>query len=103
MYTIPTRVCVPDIRTAVWLINEFVELYILSRINRIPIVIYDQDDEVVYIFVKGLVYNKHKNKTLSDKYNNLLNENKFDCINLRFIFMSNKYIPESIESIYFKA
>jgi hypothetical protein len=82
--------------------NCVIELYILSKINRIPIVIHNQDDEIIFIFNKGLVYDKYKDKSIPKDYEKLVHEEKFDCINLRFIFITNKYIPDDIESIYFK-
>ena len=79
-----------------------VELYILSQINRISIVIYDQDDDIVYIFDKGLIYDKHKDKEIPKSHIKLTKEERFDCINLRFYYITDKYVPNYIEVLYFK-
>jgi hypothetical protein len=42
--------------------NSVIELYVLSKINRLPIVVYDDHNNVVYIFDKGLAYDSHINK-----------------------------------------
>ena len=92
------------------LINEpehntscIIELFILEKINNIPIVVYDEYQTIIYIFDNGLIYDNYNKKNKSTQ--NLLNKyiNSSETINLRFSF-KNEYdiIPENIDSIYYK-
>jgi len=81
------------------LTNCIVELYILNKIEKIPIVIYDDDDVLIYVFNDGLVYNYYKNKNISKDLEKML-ELKDKYIVLKFTFISNRSIPDEIESIY---
>ena len=83
------------------LTNCIVELYILNKIENIPIFIWDDDDVLIYVFDNGLKYNYYENKNKSKEVEKLL-ENKNKCITLKFTLISNKSIPDDIESIYYK-
>jgi hypothetical protein len=81
--------------------NCLIELHVLSKINNIPIVIYNEYDSPMYIFVDGMVYNHLNNKQIDDKYSKYTQKNHdLDIINMRFIL--NGKIPETIEIMYFK-
>ena len=83
--------------------NYIPELIALSYINMIPIVIYDDDANVRYIFDNGLKYNALDSKIMSEqikKYTEITNKKNY--INLRFIFINNNMIPDNIEVIYYK-
>lgn len=82
--------------------NGIVELYILSKINKIPIVVYNDYNTPIYIFVKGLVYNSFTNKTIPNEYVKYTKTDAKNCINLRFMFITNNKIPDDVEVIYFK-
>ncbi len=83
------------------LTNCITELYILNKIEQIPILVYDDDDILIYVFNNGIKYNYYENKTKSKEIEKLL-ENKSKFITLKFTFISNKSIPDDIESIYYK-
>jgi hypothetical protein len=92
---------------AIKLINEIndntsslVELFILNKMNEIPIVIYDEYQTIIYIFDNDLIYDTNNNGKLT-KYEKYDKNNNY--INMRFIFKhENNNIPHKIESIYFK-
>jgi hypothetical protein len=71
--------------------NCVIELHILSIINKIPIVVYNDYNDLTYIFDNGLVMG-----SLSQKFNNK------DIINLRFSYFTNRKIPDDIETLYYK-
>jgi hypothetical protein len=80
--------------------NCIIELYVLNQLNDIPIIIYNQNDDIIYIFDKKIIFNSY-----NDKYNkeyDIYKKNQYDYINLKFIFITNNYIPDHIHSIYFK-
>jgi hypothetical protein len=69
--------------------NCVVELYVLSKINKIPIIVLNQENEVVYTFSNGMVDNKQ-------------NVNLEKSIVLRLTTIKGNDIPIKIESIYSK-
>jgi hypothetical protein len=81
--------------------NCVIELHILSKLNNIPIVIYNDYNNIVYIFDKGLVYDSHITKQIPEEFVKYTKADK-TAINLRFSFVANNKIPEEIEVIYFK-
>jgi hypothetical protein len=95
---------------AIKLVNEIntntsciLELFVLEKINNIPIVVYDEYNTVIYIFDNGLIYdiNEDKGKKLPASLNKYINN--IDCINLRFIFKDDTNIkPLNIDSIFYK-
>jgi hypothetical protein len=85
------------------LTNCIVELYVLSKINSIPIVVYNDDNNVKYIFDDGLLYNSLETPKLPKemfKYSDPKMRKHY--INLRFMLISNNRIPDDIETIYYK-
>ena len=81
--------------------NCIIELYVLSKVNiNIPIIICDEDDNMIYIFDNGIKYNSFEEEMPKglEKYNDKRKKN----INLRFTFSTNKRIPAGIEVIYYK-
>ena len=88
----------PSFRT-----NTIPELYILSIINDIPIVIYDDLNNPIYVYDNGILYNKmddNYNKKDIQKYTNKENRHKY--INIKFVYITNNEIPDFIETIYYK-
>jgi len=81
--------------------NCIVELYILNKLENIPIIVYDDDDVLIYVFDNGIKYNYYENKNKSKDIEKLL-EHKEKCVTLKFTFISNKTIPDDIETIYYK-
>lgn len=82
--------------------NCVIELHILSKINRIPIIVYNDQNIPLYIFEKGLVYDSFMDNKIPDNLQKYIkNENK-NVINLRFLRLTSSKIPEDAEVIYFK-
>ncbi len=82
--------------------NCLVELYVLSRIQQIPIYVYDDSNRILHIFDNGHVFKKNDNikDTKFKKYHS--KEIKKNSIHIRFSFLRNKEIPDEIEVIYLK-
>ena len=76
--------------------DGIVELYILSIIFNYPIVVFDNYNNVKYIFMNGIVSINSKNikKYTSSEY---LKKSVY----LKFNFESKKMIPVNISSIYY--
>jgi hypothetical protein len=88
----------PSFRT-----NTIPELYILSIINDIPVIVYDDLNNPIYVYDTGLIYNKYDdklNKKDISKYINTTNRQKY--INIKFIFVLDNQVPNFIEIIYYK-
>ena len=85
--------------------SGFVELYVLSKIFNYPIIVFDNFNQIVYIFDDGLVYYINDKKLNSDKiikkYDTYINNDK-NAIILKFEFITNKTIPNAIISFYKK-
>ena len=82
--------------------NCIIELYVLSKVNiNIPIIVYNEDDNVIYIFDNGIKYNSFEDGEMSKGLMKYI-ENKKKNINIRFTFTTNKKIPSAIEILYYK-
>ena len=81
--------------------NCVVELFVLNKIQKIPIIVYNDDNDIIYIFDDGLIYEHKINKNIPKKSENYIN-NKNSIINLRFNFVTNVDIPDEIEVLYYK-
>lgn len=89
----------------VTLTNGVVELFTLSKIKKdIPIYIYDDESNLIYLFHDGLIYDKYSNDLFkSNKYKEYhLLKTKRKSINLRFSFITGRTSPDEIEVIYYK-
>ena len=82
--------------------NCVVELYVLSKINNTPIVVYNDFSVPIYIFDNGLLYDSFITKTLPSHLNKYVSVENKNIINLRFVFVVSGKTPEKIESMYFK-
>jgi hypothetical protein len=81
--------------------NCIIELFILNQSQHVPIIVYNENNDVIYIFDDEIIDNKDNMNQV--KIDEMLNKNnKFNAINLRFIFFTNKTIPDDIEVLYFK-
>ena len=76
--------------------NGIIELYILSYLFNYPIVVYDNYNNVKYIFNNGIIKVNSKN---SKKFTNESFLKK--TIYIKFNFESKKEVPISISSIYY--
>lgn len=86
--------------------NGLVELYVLSRIHKIPIVIYNDNNKIIYIFDNGMEYHHEKNgkdlpAKMVEKYRDDTEARK-EFINLRFSFITGGDIPDEIEVMMYK-
>jgi hypothetical protein len=82
-----------------YITNCIIELSTLSYINNIPIIIYDDLNIPLYVFNKGLIYDRKVNKDSDIKK---ILDNKSSSINIRFVYLMNNEVPDTIEVLYFK-
>lgn len=82
--------------------NCVIELHVLSKINRIPIVVYDDQNTPIYIFDKGLVYDSFLTNKIPENLQKYIKSENKNVINLRFLRLTSSKIPEDAEVIYFK-
>jgi len=81
------------------LTNCIVELYVLNKIQRIPIVVVDDNNMVIYIFDDGLKYHFKDQKTMSKKeIEEFVKNNK--SIQIRLNFVTQNTVPDEIDAIY---
>ena len=81
------------------LTNCIVELYILNKIQRIPIIIFDENQTVIYIYDDGLKYHYKDNKIMTKKeIDGYIKSVK--PIQIRFIFITQNIIPDEMYVIY---
>lgn len=90
--------------TVLTLTTGIVELYILNKLHNIPIIVHNDNNNIIYIFDNGIVFNLRNKDNINDtKYEIYLkNEGMKKALNMRFNFSANKVIPEEIEVIYYK-
>lgn len=81
-----------------------VELYVLSRIIKIPIVVINDNNKVIFVFNNGLKFHhKQDNTDKLEQFNEFVNiENNKETIYLRFSYLTNRDVPDEIEVIYSK-
>lgn len=75
--------------------NSIIELFILNQLHDIPIVVYDNDDNVIYMFDKKIILNSENNM-------DFIIENRKNYINIKFNFITQINIPDKIEVIYYE-
>jgi hypothetical protein len=77
------------------------EYYILNKIHHIPIIIYDNYANVLYVIDDKIIYNHEKDKELKNsKYTDI----KFlkNCINIKYVKQSSTKIPLNVQIMYYK-
>jgi hypothetical protein len=75
----------------------------LSKLNKIPIIVYDDNANVIYIFDNTLQYDAHVDKEMTAEQKKYLkHDDQKDIINLKFSLISNKKIPDNIDVLFFK-
>lgn len=84
------------IRDPLTLTNGVVELYILSVINSIPVVVYDENESVRYIFENGIIHDSLKEE-INDKSPYIKNQS---VVSIQFTFMTSNIMPSDIDTIY---
>ena len=76
-----------------------IEYYILNKIHKIPIIVYDKNDEIIYIIDSGIKYDKTSKSKIDEKY---LDESKLkNYINIKFTSTTSNMVPINIDVIYF--
>ena len=81
------------------LTNCIVELYILNKIQKIPIIIFDENQTVIYIYDDGLKYHYKDNKIMTKKeIDGYIKSVK--SIQIRFIFITQNIFPDELYVIY---
>ena len=92
------------LRTFLGNTTGFVELYVLSKIFNYPIIVYNNYNQIIFIFDDGIVFYINDKKLNSEKiikkYDTDLK--KKDIIMITFEYITNKTIPNVIVSIYNK-
>ena len=71
--------------------NNIVILYILNKIIKIPIIIYDNKFDIIFIYDDGIVNLKNKSKYINNK----------EYINIIYEYENSKRNPSKIKSVYF--
>lgn len=71
--------------------NGIIEFYVLSKINNIPIVVRDVNDEIINVYHDGFVENTDKYKKDMEKY-----------INIKYTLVPGSDVPIKVESEYYK-
>lgn len=86
--------------------NGIIELYVLNKLNKKPIVVSNTNNETLYIFDDGIFYNKYSGMNASIADNYLKKHVKSKDINtiifIRFDNLSGNRVPETIEAILMK-
>lgn len=83
--------------------NGIVELYILNQIYKIPIIVYDRYNTILYIIDQGVKYDYKENNLENKIYSNYKNINNLkNIINIRYVTQSMSGIPLTIEVAYYK-
>jgi hypothetical protein len=68
--------------------DGWIELYVLSKLHKIPIVIYDENNRVKWRFLDGVMEESAKPESRA-------------CINIMLGFRSGRSIPDTVEALYF--
>lgn len=77
-----------------------VELYVLSVLFSIPIIIYDDLNNILFAFDNGVLYDSYKNKINTNKYKQA--DVARNSVNIKFALTEKYAIPTDIETIYYK-
>lgn len=81
-----------------------IELFILNKLHNIPMVVYNENNKVIYIIDGDVVYDwsdkkqKEPSNELIEKYTK--SKKSDDKIVFRFSFLTNNIIPDDIEVVY---
>ena len=81
----------------------FVELYVLSKIFKNPIIVYDNYNQVVFIYDDGLVFYKNDKKLNDNKIIKHYDVNTYKShkiIIIKFEYITSKTVPNVIISIF---
>lgn len=93
-------------RSAETLSNGIIEYYILNKIHKIPIIVYDNYDNIQMIIDDGIVYDINTNKESElknekyDKYTKITSLKNY--INIKYVKVSPIKLPLVVQAIYYK-
>ena len=81
--------------------SGFIELYILYKLNKLPIIVTDIDEQLIYLFDmdNNILYDKYNNTQIKNYDEYIKNKN---IIHLRYDNIISGTIPEKIEVILLK-
>lgn len=82
------------------LTNCVVELYILSKKYNNVLYVYNENNDIKYIFDNEIVYDININKKYANKYDD--NNLKKDSLHIRLNFISKNINPDKIDVLYIK-
>lgn len=84
--------------------NCVLELYILNKIYHIPIIVYDDNNEIIYIIDDDVLYDAfNDNKNILEKKHKYKNKNfVINAVNIKFSLLGSSVVPVAIDIIYYK-
>ncbi|AYV84232.1 MAG: early transcription factor VETF large subunit [Hyperionvirus sp.] len=83
------------------LTNCIIELYALNKIQHIPILVYDENNVVIYILDNGLKYHFRDNKSMTKtEISDFAKDNEVLQIRFSFVGRGQSMIPDEIEVLY---
>lgn len=82
--------------------NGIIEYYILNRIYRIPIIIYDKYNTIIYIIDNGIKYDYISMTNINNAISTSELKEKQSLVNIRFSDINADNIPTMVESLYYK-
>jgi len=81
--------------------NGIVEYFILNKLHNVPIIIYDDNNNVLYIIDDGVKYDHKKNKKDdAAKYKSAKDASNY--IHIKFTLFGSSTVPTNIEVLYYK-
>lgn len=79
--------------------NGVIELYVMNRVHKIPIIVVDNNNDTRYVFDNGIVFDHTRDKD-DKKYKNESFKKK--SIILIYNYISNNHVPDTIDVLYNK-
>lgn len=82
--------------------NGVIEYFILNKIQNIPILILNEDLNIIYFFNNGIIYdfNNNKNINLDDKNKKIIDDKK-NIIVIKYNFITSNKKPDDVEILYY--
>lgn len=78
--------------------SGIIELYTINQIFGIKIIVFNEQNEILYIFNNKVEYDKFLNMTLPEN----VSDNLSKCITIKFALVSSYSAPTSVEAFYYK-
>lgn len=101
----PVKQILRNITRDILTTDGFVEYYVLSRMYAVPIVVTNDNNDVIYVFDNGLLFDRFKDepqKLEDEKLSKYKNHKELrNMINVRFSLLSGSTLPIDIEVIYY--